>query len=789
MYLSTYCAATFRTGLRLGARLAAPLAIALFAAEFAGATITTTGNTTAAPAGGGTVAGTFNVGNTATGTLTITGTPDTPLTTSGTVTIGNTATGIGLVTLNGIGSNWTANGNFMVGDLGTGTVNVLNTARLITTLNTTLADNPNSRGHVIVNGLGSVWDSVSDNIIVGSEGTGVLEILAGGQAFSATNEIGDLAVADGRVTVSGTSSTWKTTGTLFVGQDGRGLLQILDGGRVQNTLSEIGNAATATGTVLVSGANSTWAGSLAMEVGVAGNGSLTIDGGGRISNVDSIVGKAATGVGAVAVRGVGSTWTNSTTLVVGEAGRGSLTIAEGGRVNSTNGTIGNVANSFGEVFVDGANSLWNIVGALLISDPGEANVTISNGGRIAATTTATVGAAGRLTLAGGKIESGGAFTNNGVVEGFGTIDANASNATPTAEIRLDADERLLVTGTLSNTGLIDVFEGEVEAQGAVTNAGLITGRDATFRFRSGLTNNGALGISFGTTDVFGDITNNTGRTVSVSGGGLATFYDDFTQNGIFQVAKVGSTTSVAVVFGAFSGSGGFTGGGDLFALGDLRPGQSPGQVTMDGNLSLGGTTNTFIELGGTGVGQFDQLVVSGDLSLAGTLTPSLINGFTLAANQHFIIASVADALTGQFAGLGQGALVGNLAGRDLFISYTAGDGNDVALFTAPALSGDFNGDGIVDAVDYTVWRNNLGDATENDINNAGDGQGGVDAADYGVWKQHYGNSQGSGSGGVAPLPVPEPSLIALATVAVLGAALCGRIRPRNCPRPVRAAGI
>src|SRR5262249_1147893 len=39
--------------------------------------------------------------------------------------------------------------------------------------------------------------------------------------------------------------------------------------------------------------------------------------------------------------------------------------------------------------------------------------------------------------------------------------------------------------------------------------------------------------------------------------------------------------------------------------------------------------------------------------------------------------------------------------------------------TATGLAGDYNGDGHVDALDYTVWRNNFGDATEGDIHNNG----------------------------------------------------------------------
>ena len=154
------------------------------------------------------------------------------------------------------------------------------------------------------------------------------------------------------------------------------------------------------------------------------------------------------------------------------------------------------------------------------------------------------------------------------------------------------------------------------------------------------------------------------------------------QNGTMVVASVGQTNSAAVMFGSFSGSGGFTGSGNLFALGDLRPGNSPASVLMDGNLFLGSATDTFIELGGLNPGEFDQLLVTGDFNLAGDLFVDLIGGYTLGFNQEFLIADVGGQLTGQFNGLGEGDLVGNFGGMDLFITYGAGDGNDIGLFTA-----------------------------------------------------------------------------------------------------------
>jgi hypothetical protein len=94
------------------------------------------------------------------------------------------------------------------------------------------------------------------------------------------------------------------------------------------------------------------------------------------------------------------------------------------------------------------------------------------------------------------------------------------------------------------------------------------------------------------------------------------------------------------------------------------------------------------------------------------------------------------------------------------------------------LAGDFNDDGIVDAVDYTVWRNHLGEADEANLHHNGDGDD-VGPTDYDLWKLHYGKSSDMlGSGGLSLAAVPEPSTIALLSLFALAASAATR-RPRS----------
>jgi hypothetical protein len=91
-----------------------------------------------------------------------------------------------------------------------------------------------------------------------------------------------------------------------------------------------------------------------------------------------------------------------------------------------------------------------------------------------------------------------------------------------------------------------------------------------------------------------------------------------------------------------------------------------------------------------------------------------------------------------------------------------------------AFPGDYNIDGVVDAADYTVWRDNLESATHS-LSADGDGDGNVDQDDYLVWRTNYGATFAPAS--PVSAPAPEPSAVLLAASAALLAcrrrATCG----------------
>jgi beta-glucanase (GH16 family) len=72
------------------------------------------------------------------------------------------------------------------------------------------------------------------------------------------------------------------------------------------------------------------------------------------------------------------------------------------------------------------------------------------------------------------------------------------------------------------------------------------------------------------------------------------------------------------------------------------------------------------------------------------------------------------------------------------------------------LSGDYNGDGEVDAADYIVWRRSVG---QNGFGLAADGSGNgsVGQEDFILWKQNFGSSNMPAAASFAAFNVPEPT--------------------------------
>jgi Lamin Tail Domain len=106
------------------------------------------------------------------------------------------------------------------------------------------------------------------------------------------------------------------------------------------------------------------------------------------------------------------------------------------------------------------------------------------------------------------------------------------------------------------------------------------------------------------------------------------------------------------------------------------------------------------------------------------------------------------------------------------VDHPGGDvGSPGRVGAAAGLLGDYNGDHVINAADYTVWRNNLGGSSL--VNDATPGV--VDVEDYNYWKAHFG-ATGAAGGGTAATAVPEPMSFVLLAIGVAAACHCSRLQ-------------
>ncbi|MEN1679302.1 MAG: hypothetical protein AAGJ46_06885 [Planctomycetota bacterium] len=98
------------------------------------------------------------------------------------------------------------------------------------------------------------------------------------------------------------------------------------------------------------------------------------------------------------------------------------------------------------------------------------------------------------------------------------------------------------------------------------------------------------------------------------------------------------------------------------------------------------------------------------------------------------------------------------------IATTTSAGTFGVAVVGPPIDGDFNNDGMVDAADYTLWRDNLGGTDESLINNAGVEDGIIDVNDYLAWRGNFGATASLGTLGAS---VPEPGSLMLACVTLI----------------------
>lgn len=175
--------------------------------------------------------------------------------------------------------------------------------------------------------------------------------------------------------------------------------------------------------------------------------------------------------------------------------------------------------------------------------------------------------------------------------------------------------------------------------------------------------------------------------------------------------------------------------------------QGPGEVSFTGSITLdGGQLQVYAKPAAT-------VTLGANSNLNGTLDVLLSPGESPMQGDAYELINYTGAAVA-FDTITLPQLTAGLAWEVEYLPNSL-----IASVVLAGLPGDYNEDGLVDAADYTLWRDNLGQPAGTLANDT-DG-GSIGTAQYATWKANYGNSLGPGSGE----SVPEPASLAVLLVA------------------------
>lgn len=615
------------------------------------------------------------------------------------------------------GAEWQNTGRFVVGGGGEAEILVRGGSRVIAPV-TLIGDATNgASGTATVNGTSAGW--ITDNASVGSKGPGSLVVSRGG-LFHAEESVlvGRDAGTSGTVSVrggdaSGTPSRFLVAeNVLDIGSQGTGTFDVLDGALVESnaTLTRVGWQGP--GSLLISGTAeegtraSRFVARQLFVVGVESPGEVVVEAGGQldVSSEFSPVEIGAGNQGDVIVRGrvlPSQFVVRDGELILGstDGSSGNLTIEDGGLVQLTdeagNLILGTEPGAHGALVLYGDEgilpSTLELRSILEVGAAGTGTVEVYNGSRIqfvnpsVEIVRAGFGGAASIDVSGRDSESG---ARSQIETGILFMGVNAPG-----ELTI-ADAGLVDVSGLATIGGSGAGTGRVVVQGA--NGGLsseLTTAELTIGGESSEEQPAASGELIaeagGIVRVLDLLTINPDGVLETPTGAVTIGASD-PLTGWVRIGSGGTLTGTGTIFGRLDQDGGV----DNFA-GQVIPGFSPGTMTINGDYRQGPEGALVIEVGGPDPGTgYDQLVVSGNTVLNGTLELQFIDGYTPGPDDTFEFI-VSEAVSGQFeevtvTGLPAGMVADlNLTDNGLTLDVVAQASSHVGGRSFD----DFNGDG------------------------------------------------------------------------------------------------
>ncbi|MBC8138843.1 MAG: hypothetical protein H8F28_23435, partial [Fibrella sp.] len=527
----------------------------------------------------------------------------------------NIANGVGTsatLTLDDATSSWTS-GTLSVGERGTGTFNLTNGASISAT-SVLVGNGTGGSGAVTVSGAGTIIRDAQIYVGGFSGATGALLVEKGGRIDGSYLLVSSNATSVPRPTATFDDATINIGGDIVVEGGNAGIVTARNGAQVRGVGLQIDGFEPGGGSVTITGATTRWSTSNnfnadSVLVGKFRHGTLTVsDGAVLTTNGSARIAGGAGFTGTVLLTGPGSKWEMNGLLTIGAGGNAVMNVADGATLKSSHASLDR-----GTVSITGANTSWTLsTGSFLPDNAAELSVGVFANGTLTIADGATVSAgAVKIGNAQGKIIADGAIMNTtGLADGVNF----ATNTSRILEIRSG--------GLRINQRGDSVFSGVVTGNGALTKAGVGSLTLSGVQSRTGATDIEGGTLAFGQSSastaytVFSGATLNFGGFAPVAG---ATIVNNGTIIGLpgggLQIGPGGSA----------GGSGSF--GGGLTNGGAVSPGNSPGTLTIQGDYTQTATGALNIEIGGTGLSEFDQLLVTGNATLDGFLNISFVGGY------------------------------------------------------------------------------------------------------------------------------------------------------------------
>ncbi len=265
-----------------------------------------------------------------------------------------------------------------------------------------------------------------------------------------------------------------------------------------------------------------------------------------------------------------------------------------------------------------------------------------------------------LDIDGGIVNLGRSNANSaGTVLNSGALEIGNDQALGNGSLTING-------GTISADGAAYALPNEIVIGGDVSIVGT---EDLTFSGPASLVApNAVVDVPAGVTTSFDNDVDDggDGYTLSKSGDGSLVLSGDNTfiggllaDQGTLQIDGTIAAPTTISNGAILRGAGEFSNSLTIASGGTVAPGHSP-EILHTGDFDLQAGSILQIEIGGTTAGsEYDQVDVSGTVTLGGTLTAGLINGFVPSATQSMTIINNDgnDAVVGTFAGLPEGATV------------------------------------------------------------------------------------------------------------------------------------